>query len=34
MSGHIHTLSASSPENKEFVPMGNRVNPRASLNGA
>ena len=34
MSGHVHTLSASSPGNKEFVPMGNRVNPRASLDGA
>ena len=33
-SGHIHTLSASSPGNKEFVPVGNRVNTRASLNGA
>ena len=33
MSGHIHNLNASSPGKELFLPMWNRVKPRASLDG-
>jgi hypothetical protein len=33
MSGHIHNLNASSPRKELFVPVQNRVKPRASLDG-
>jgi hypothetical protein len=33
-SGHVHTVSASSPGKVQFVPIGNRVNHRSSVDGA
>jgi hypothetical protein len=34
MSGQGYTLGVSSPEKEPFVPMGSRVDPRASFDGA
>jgi len=33
IGGHIHNLNSSSPVKEPFVPIGNRVKPRASLDG-
>jgi hypothetical protein len=33
-SGHFHTISDSTTGKVQFVPIGNRVNHRASLDGA